>query len=190
MVSIVQPYAAENLILDGISSHLQQILVTDIDPEDPTLVTELRPGKLQDNPTNDNGLNILIIPPNEQDPITIYTHNVQNGLTGPTYEIGGGVMFYHPYRLRLLLHFRGITDRAIARTRAMIVLARAKKALLDMPIPLHPDTLQPKDDFGQTIIEIQLDKAWVEEGGGTNHFIWKGWVFFGFLTEQENRIFE
>lgn len=183
-----EPISAENLILDHLESELVRLMVTEIDPDDETKITELRAGKLQDDPTKDAGLNVLIYAMNEDLPSVLYSDNVQSGLTTPSVgEVGGGWFYMHHFGLRFILHFKGEKQRDIARRKAQVVLSRARWALSQMRMPTHPTTGVPKDDFDETILELQVEKFWLNEGGGPGHFIWRGWLYFGFLTEQSTR---
>jgi hypothetical protein len=47
---------------------------------------------------------------------------------------------------------------------------------------LHPTTLRPTDDFGETAIQLQVMRWHVRESGGTGHFIWKGKMTVELLT--------
>jgi hypothetical protein len=181
--------AAANMILDHLETELTQMLMTDI--TDDTKVTELRPGKLQDDPTKDKGLNVLIYAMNADIPSFVHKErDGAKGLDAPTTEIGGGWYYNHPFALRFNLHFRGENDRAVARTKALVIFSRARWALQQMRMPMHPTTGMPTDDFNETIIEVQMDKFWLDEGGGPGHFIWRGWMYFNYLCEQTARDFD
>jgi len=181
--------AMENMLLDTLETQLIAKMITEVDPDDPTKVSLVRPGKLQDDPTKEEGLNILIIAPNEEFPIVLYADNVQSGLKAPTWDTGSAT-YMHPYKLYFNFHFAGEKLREVARTKALIITARARKALQDIVLPTHPDTGSPTDDFGETVIQLQVTKIWIREGGGVGHFIWRGYAEFGFLTEQFTRSYD
>jgi hypothetical protein len=179
--------AASNMILDHLEAELFRVMIDELPANDPTRLSVIRPGKLQQDPTPGTGLNVLIFAVNETMPFQLHSDNVQDGLQSPVAEIGGGWFYKHPYELRFMLHFRGESDRTAARTKAQIVFARAKWALSKMQMPVHPVTGLSRDDFDEVIIELQISKGWLNESGGPQHFIWRGSLFFEFLTEQSSR---
>ena len=178
--------AALNMIIDHLETELTQHMITDVDDE--TKVTTLRAGKLQNDPTIGTGLSVLIYAPDEDNPSKLYT--AQSGLESPIAEIGGGWFYIHPFRLRFILHFQGENDREVARQRAQIVIARARWALMQIRTPSHPINGNSTDDFNETVIELKIENYHLSEGGGPGNFIWRGWMNFSYLTEQNARNFD
>lgn len=185
-----QPVAMHNMLIDGIVDALTVDLVTNIVDGDLTKANVVRAGRLQADPTRGTGINVLVWPDEDSNPNELYTNDKQAGILAPTYEIGGGAFFMQRFRLNLLFHFkgyRGEDGRVDARNLAYVILARIRKTLHTMNMPLHPDTLQPKDDFGEIAIELQVDEFWMREGGGSGNYIWTGEIAFGFLTQTPTR---
>jgi hypothetical protein len=188
---IEQPIAIDNMLIDGLVAELVDKLITVIPDGDPTKANVVRAGKLQNNPTKGTGINVLVWPEEESKPGKLHTNRESaKGIVSPVYEIGGGAFYSHPFRIYLLLHFkayRGDEGRIEARTQAYVLLSRIRKTLHMMALPTNPNTGQPKDDFGESAIEIQIDDFWMREGGGDGQFIWRGEISFFFLTHTDTR---
>lgn len=185
-------YAMKNILLDGIIAELQVALQDEIDPEDPTYVTTVREGRLQDDPGRGTGLNVLVWTEDDEPAQgdELWTRETAEGLHSPIYEIGGGAYYMMRWRIYLIFHFAGLTGdegRETARTRAWIVTHRILHRLFTMPIPTHPITGQPKDDFGNVAIDIQIPTWFLRESGGSGRYIWKGWIHGGHLVEFPTR---
>lgn len=172
--------AMVNLLMDGMTEYLIQKLYTE--PEDLKVAT-IRPGRLQDDPTKLNGFNILIGTEFETERSRLATPTSDGTISGYPYEIGGGVMLWNTFTVDMIFHFKGEKVRDTARTKAMILMSRLKHALLSMPMPLHPDTGQPQDDFGETLLMLEIGQHFLRESGGPSHFIWKGELNFKVLTQ-------
>lgn len=187
---MAQPIAIHNMLIDGVLDELETALITDIDSEDPTRANVVRAGRLQADPTQGTGINVLLWPEDDNNPDELYTNDKQDGLIAPTYEIGGGASHMLRLKLYLLFHFkgyRGEDGRIEARTLAYIIQSRIRNVLHTMDIPTHPTTGQPKDDFGEVAIELQVEESWMREGGGSGNYIWSGEISFGFLTQTPTR---
>lgn len=186
--------ALGNMIIDHVVQRLQERLIDDVTDE--TQASVVRAGKLQDDPTRGNGINVLIWPSEDEDPDELYTNERKEGFLSPTYEMGGGSYYMRRFEIQTIFHFRGLRGeegRIEARKNAQVILSRIRHTLLSMnssqstsasDLPLHPTTGQPKDDFGETAVFVQIDEFYLSEGGGTGHFIWKGAIKFSFLTEH------
>lgn len=186
--------AIGNMIIDHVVDRLQTRLIDEVTDE--TQASVVRAGKLQDDPTRGNGINVLIWPSEDLNPDEIYTPERKEGILSPTYEVGGGSFYMRRFEIQMIFHFRGLRGeegRIEARQNAQVLLSRIRHTLLSMnssqstsasDLPLHPVTMQPKDDFGETAIMLQIDEFYLSEGGGTGHFIWKGQIKFSFLTEH------
>lgn len=180
----------KNMLMTQLTNYLEQEMDTNI--LDETSASTVREGKLQDNPGRDTGINILIMSEDDKDPDELWTKDNAEGLESPVYEIGGGGTYYLRFRLEFTMHFRGLRGdegRTEARERAYTVAARAKKSVLEMPLPIHPDTGSPKDDFGESVYDVQVDQTHIKTGGGSGYWIWKGFMNFGYLVSNETEKF-
>lgn len=181
----------KNMLMDQLTLYLSQELSTKITDDTSAAVT--REGKLQQDPTKETGINVSILSEDDKESDELWTEDNAEGLKAPTYEIGGNGTYYLRFRLKYQMHFRGLRGddgRSEARSRAYTVVARAKKAVFEMPLPLHPTTSRPKDDFGETVFDVQVDKNYVRTSGGDNHYIWKGFMHFGYLVSNETEKFK
>lgn len=179
-------YAIKNMLMSQLTAYLAQEMDDVI--LDETSASVVREGKLQANPGNDTGVNILILSEDDEDPDELWTKENAEGLQAPTYEIGGNGTYYLRFKLKFTMHFRGLRGdegRTEARERAYVIAARAKKSVFEMPLPKHPDTGQTKDDFGETVIDVQVDSMHITTGGGSGYWIWKGYMNFGYLVSNE-----
>jgi len=186
--------ALGNIIVDGVVAKLTARLIDDV--SDDTKASVVRAGKLQADPTKGTGINVLVWPSDDQNPDELYTNDKQEGITSPTFEIGGGSYYMRRFRIYMLFHFKGYqgdAGRTQARENSQVMLARIKQRILQMnssdittpsDLPKHPTTNQPQDDFGETVITVKVDEFFLKEGGGPGHYIWKGELDFSFLTEQ------
>src|SRR5688572_13784598 len=177
----------KNILFDGIVERLQDRLITQVD--DDTKATIVRQGRLQEDPTKQTGINVLVWSPEESKTDELYTKQQERhtGLHSPTYEIGGGFTYYRRLVIYFLFHFKGYKGdemRAEAARRTEVIISRIRHEILTMPLPLHPVNLVPQDDFGETAILPQIDTWWTKESGGPGNFIWKGEIHFGYLTEH------
>jgi hypothetical protein len=174
----------KNMFMEKIRDELKQKLITDI-AEDDYPLSLVKIGKLQDNPTKEGGMNLLIWSDDNDEGQDDKLYTSQHGIFAPVYEIGGSHHNILSVYLTFLFHFRGLRGddgRDESRMRADLQLARAKHALYNMGMPLHPTTLRPTDDFGETAIQLQVMRWHVRESGGTGHFIWKGKMTVELLT--------
>jgi len=178
--------ALKNMLFDGVVAGLNTALITNVPEADPTRATLVRAGKLQKDPTTGTGINVLVWTSEDDD--TLYTS--QAGLKSPVYEIGGGAFYMLKFQLELVFHYKGLRGddgRSESRESAHVILSRIRYALQTMPIPTHPTTGLVADDFGETAIEIEISKMNLKEGGGDGHFIWRGTLDFGYLTQTPTR---
>jgi hypothetical protein len=182
--------AMKNMLMDQLTLYLTQEMTTNVTDDTQAEVT--REGKLQQDPTSGTGINILIMTEDEVDPDELWTLENAEGLRAPAYEIGGGPTFYYRFRLKYTMHFRGLQGsdgRSEARARAYTVLGRSKKAVLMMPLPINPTTNSPRDDFNESVFDVQIDEHELRTSGGNNHYIWKGWMNFGYLVNNDTERF-
>ena len=171
--------AVHNMLVQQMETWLRQKLAT----EQTTLVVQnIRAGRLQEDPTV-AGLNILISEDATQARYQA-TPSTDGTLGAYAHEIGGGAFFFTNFELDLIFHFSGENDRAVARSNAYIVIARLKRALIDMPMPTHPETGSIRDDFGEGAIALEIVSLELRESGGPGSFIWKGKLQIRVLSEQ------
>lgn len=142
---------------------------------DETQVGLLRSGKLQSDPTVKK-LNILIHQggPTWEDCILPKDYIIQ----GDAFTMGGEVLWLRRFRLEFELFFTGETVRDTAREKAQVIFSRARKLLKDMPIPSAG-----RDSFGEAAIMVLPSRISTSEDGGPGNFIWRGDLYFEFLTE-------
>ena len=176
-------HSITDLVLDGLVTRLIEVCQSPFAEEHPTRVNLIRSGRLQASPTT-NETNILIHDGSESDPLELYLD--QSGLMAPTYEIGGGSIHILPVRIEINHHFPGVNDRPVARRYANIIQHRVRQAIVTMDLPTHPDTGQPRDDYGNALVHPpQIRKTDLREGGGKGHFIWRGEMLVQFLVHLE-----
>jgi len=178
-------YAVKNMLMDQLTTHLQQMLITNVDDE--TRANVVREGKLQQDPSPTSGINVLIYSETEEDPDVIAEKGEMRGIVSPVHEVGGGTFYYYRFRIKFDMHFIGQSGddgRSESRRRAYIVVARTKHAIRTLQMPTHPDTGSLADDFGEMAILVSVDEHDIRPSGGQNRFIWRGWMDFGFLIEN------
>lgn len=175
--------SAFDMAIDAVVDWFTKQLQTPFDKNHETRVNLIRAGKLQDNPGREE-TNFLIHDGAETEPAELFTKNEQDGLKAPTFEVGGGSFHLIRIRVQMTMHFPGVVDREKSRRNANVIYARARQAVATMPYPLHPDSQQPQDDFGNFFVHpAVLRSGYVREGGGRGYFIWKGDLIIEFLTE-------
>lgn len=182
--------ALKNMLVNAVVDTLMAALVTNIAPLDPTRATTVRAGKLQDNPTKETGISVLVWPSEDDEPDGLYIISEQTGIYTNTYTGGmgnsTGMHTVHRMRVMFKMHNKlsGEDGRQLARERAHRVISRARYALVKMPMPLHPITGAPTDDFGESVFLIQIRKWHTTESGGTGNYIWNAQILIDFLAEQ------
>lgn len=162
-----------NTLMDTAVEHLTDRLLTDV--SDDTKAGLVRAGKLQEDPTV-RRIILLMRPGGQAYPHVLSTLN--NGLQTPAYLIGGGAYWRRRFILEVECYFAGEVFRDVARTNAQVVLSRAHAALTSLPLPSSVDS------FGEHAIQLQVEKAFMQEGGGPGNFIHKGEIWFEVLTER------
>lgn len=161
-----------NTLIDAMDETLNTVLIDLVFDVD-TQAGLVRPGKLQDDPT-DAGTNILIHRGNET---WMDELNVNNpAIDAPTYEIGGTEWWWRRFIIQKNLFFDNENERSIARNKANVIDARLQQALRRMEIP------DEEDDFGEVALFLQVCKSYLREGGGEGTFIWNGETYVEFLT--------
>jgi len=153
--------------------HLAYNMITMMPDE--TQIGLLRTGKLQSDPTVKK-LNILIHQggPNWEDCILPRGYIVQ----ADPMTMGGEVIWLRRFRLEFELFFTGETVRDTAREKAQVIFSRARKLIKDMPIPSAG-----RDSFGEAAFMVLPNRMSTSEDGGPGNFIWRGDLYFEFLTE-------
>jgi hypothetical protein len=160
-----------NELIDQMEVTMNDVLITSV--VDETRAGLIRAGKLQDDPTITQ-INLLIHRGKEEWPDVLKMDT--DPFYSPVYEIGGVQWWWRRFIIEMSFFFDGEIDRAVARNKGNIVLPRAQKSLINLPMP------QGVDDFGESCHGLQIRKAWLSEGGGEGEFIWRGEIWVEVLT--------
>lgn len=165
-----------NDLIEAFNTQMNTVLVTDV--TDVTQAGLVRPGNLQDDPT-DARINVLIHHGDEHWRDGPYY--TSKGIETPVYEIGRTQWWMRRFIIELELFFDGELDRDVARTKAQIILSRSEQSLIDMPVSTDADS------FGEQAHELQIADSYLREGGGEGEFIWRGKIFLEVLTSKLRR---
>ena len=178
------PNSLTYMLIQHINNNLEQDMQTNIPVNDPTRANLVRPGLLQDDPTIAR-INVLTYA-NDPDDELGWLHGVIPGGTPnqttqdpPSYQIGGGEMWYRRFKTMIEVFPSPKVDRQGALQLASVVLARAERTLtlLDMNIGT--------DDFGESAIDLRVMKSGLIFGGGEGQFIHICNIWYQILTEKE-----
>jgi hypothetical protein len=168
-----------NMLIDKIVDELTRELYTDVPSSDPSRVILIRAGRLQEDPTKAR-MNLMVHYGGDLDKDAL--NDANDPVEAPTYEIGGGQYMRRRFRIEFEFFFPGERDRDNARTWAMVAYSRCQRALKDMPMPVHPTTGNPVDDFGEMALQLVFKPSFMRESGGPGSFIHKGELHFEFLS--------
>lgn len=171
--------SATNMIIDNTIDWLTSEMK---DKPEEVKAGTVRAGRLQDDPTKFTGINILVNDDTESDSGALAKPSTDGRLGAPAYMIGGATHQVLCFKIDLVFHFKGEADRVVARRKCHVLVSRLRRALKDMPLPKHPVTSQPKDDFGEVIVKQELGNYTLIESGGPGHYIWTGNIAFSYLT--------
>ncbi len=172
-----------NLTLDYVADTLASALISEVtDPEDyDTVAAVVRCGRLQDDPTQDTGINILLHPNDPND--AAFTHKLAEAkdigvgfsdVEWSPYEFGGGMMWLRRYTVEVKIFDDGQMDRSVTRENAQVVLSRAEKVIRTS---LNLASLG-QDSFGESSQRAQVIDSYLRETGGPGAFVWKGKIRF------------
>lgn len=171
-----------NLITEAAVAKLVTDLQTALDPTDPTLAAVVRYGKLQDDPTQGTGINVLAHVGDPYDEGWFHSVTAAKELTSyavPSYEIGGGEMWWRRLTIQLsMFYISREVDRDTAMEYSYVVLSRAEKSLSELVVGDLVDT------FGERAIKLFVVRSRLREGGGPGAHIYKGFLGFQVLTSK------
>lgn len=160
-------------ITNRVYDHLLQTCVTDVDNESDKAGAVLR-GRLLDE-YNVFRITLEIRPGDET-----WKHEVDTGassLPGFTgYMMGGGTYWRRRFRIDVNIYLEGTPDYADSMEIAYAVLSRVGKALRDLVLP------RGADEFGESALELFVDKEYLEDSGGEDMRIWRGSIYFTVRT--------
>ena len=170
-----------NLMMDALRDRLTSQLIDGIPDSEITQAGLIQVGRLQDDPT-DTIINLLVrVGKVDSDPHVLNTNNDGPDASAPTYQIGGISAWYRTrFEIEFRLFFDGDYDRDASRTKAHIVLSRAKKALMTIDL-----RAVPRDSFGEKPHMISVYEYKITEGGGEGTFIWRGDMKLEVICDQE-----
>jgi hypothetical protein len=178
----------KNLALDALVDALRLELVTNVPVDDVTRAETVREGRLQDNPTKGTGINVLVYTEDEKEPDELWVKDDDIGIDSNTYTMGGGEVISSKFRLHIVCHYKGLTGddgRKQARETTYLIIERCRKAIREMDMPVDPDTGTTRDSFGNTAILVQTTDYYMDEQGGSGHFIWRGELKLRFMIVTE-----
>lgn len=170
-----------NLTMEALRDRLSEILIDGVPDTEITQAGLIQVGKLQDDPT-DTIINLLVqVGRQDSDPHILNTNNDGPDGSAPTYQIGGITAWYrNRFEIEFRLFFDGDYDRDESRTKAHIVLSRAKWALMTIDLRAIP-----RDSFGERPHMISIYEMKITEGGGEGTFIWRGDLKLEVIGDQE-----
>jgi hypothetical protein len=106
--------------------------------------------------------------------VTIRPHLIDGGLRTGFMEKHAKVTLFMVIKIK---------SEELAREQAEIIFARAQYGLRKMDIPLHPDTNQPEDDFGEGVTEKEMAPAkFSQEGSSQGTHTFKAEFLLKFFT--------
>lgn len=176
---MAQPLTIQDLLMELMRDRLIQKMDTEIVDEDEKL-RFVKIGLLQDDPTKKES-NLLIGLGGKDWPDEIDTEGGPGMHFGATYEIGGGTS--RSMRRRFFLKYAFYIkekDRDIARKRALSLQKR-----ISVIVTTIPKSLYPYDAYGERAHMVQVPKEFINEGGGSGVFIWRGECWVEWLTWLE-----
>lgn len=163
-----------NVLLDNAVDWLSQRLILQVD--DTTKAGLIRTGKLQSDPTIYK-INITLHPGGPDAPDILMPKD--HAGTNSSFYMPNGVFWLRRFFADFEMFFVGETDRDTARSKANVVMSRARAAILGMKMP---DT---RDSFKEGAVRVVATKMELQEGGGPGNFIWRGKIHFEFITDTE-----
>ncbi len=174
------------LFLSRLKDHLTTKMITDVDPDDPTIAKVVKIGLFQDDPTNRN-VYLALQGGNHEDPkendgiITGYRMQTDVGIDFPyAREIGGGQIWRRKVSVAIGAYFiRQKFTEEEATQKAYIALGRLLSSIESV------DINGLIDGFGERVIEVFCHgNTFFESGGPPNSYIFRGVVNISVLTER------
>lgn len=164
-----------NVLMDDSVDHLALKMIIEV--QDETKVGLVRSGRLQSDPTVYK-LNITLHPGGTDNPDC----SLPKGYAGidAAFYMPNGAYWLRKFYAEFEMFFVGETERDEARTKANVVMSRARAAMMGFPLPNY------RDAFNEgAILRCFVTKIELSEGGGPGNFIWRGKLHFEFLTDTE-----
>jgi hypothetical protein len=161
-----------NMVATQVNDFLVKTTHDNVAKNDPTLAELVRPGRLQEDPT-DYGI-IILTHENDLEDLTGWDHSIYSapftnlGLHAPSYEVGSGEIWYYRFTTEIIFFVPPTTTtREEAHLWADVILNRAIYSLRTTPVEIGPDT------FGNMALAIYVVSARNIEQGGPDQFIWR-----------------
>jgi len=177
---VLSQTALPDSIIEAAGVLLNAALIGDVEDVKAGLV---RPGLLQEDPQEDT-INVLIHTGGEEWPDVVSMGDDNRGITSPyPYVLGsiGAGYWRRRFVAEIRIYFVGEPTRESARQKSLLVLARAHHALATWDV----GRAVSRDSFGEAAVMPQVNKEWIEEGGGDGDYNWNGEIWFEVLTEYE-----
>lgn len=171
------------MVLQEIKRHLETTMMEEVPENDPTRVVLTKIGRFQDNPLEKN-VSVSISGGDFEDPKYLDARIDNPGMTNfpilnlPVGEIGGGEYWYRRGTINFMAFFvRQRYTEDVAMNYAYDFYGRLLKNMESVPIS---DFI---DDYGEGAASgIIVEGATLYESGGKDKFIWRGKLYFRFLT--------
>ncbi len=170
-----------NLIIDQANEHLIADLQTNVPASDPTRAVLIRPGLLQDNPL---AFNVIVLTyANDPDDPNGWRHSIsQNQGVGfqnpPSFETGGGQLWYRRFTTTLELYWPTNYDRQLARQYANVILSRTENSFWTRQFQNLFDT------FGEAALQTYVINSHLSDAGGPGQFIQHCKIWWQVLTAK------
>lgn len=187
-----------DLIARAYTDYMSAKLRDDLAVDDPTRVEKIRPGRLQEDPTQpDTYLTMHANKPGETNwrhtgstTDTSTPYGIQAQRSGyqviPQFEIGGGMLWWRRMSAEMgLFYLARSYTRAQAQEIAHMAFGRFEYYLMRANFDNDAGVLGLTDSFGETALQVYLHSTNYGEGGGPEEsFIWRGEFWFDILTER------
>lgn len=187
MAAITEDTSLSSAITERLIERLTASMRTMLDKSDRVRAFVVRDGRLQDSPTQQSGVSIMVYPNDPESPGS-WQHSIMSmgqrlGIRGEDdpFELGGGARWYRRFTVVITMFWGGAITRSESRELSNVAMSRSEHALQEA---LYPDSVGP-DTFGEEAIAIYPVRSEITVKGGDGSHIDIVKIYVMVLTGKE-----